>query len=89
MYSSRSGWWRVMNGSSMRVDLAGVGQAGGGVDLDHLAVGLQHAVAHEGAVTSSSRLYSRSSRSWTISMCRSPRKPQRNPKPSAAEVSGS
>ena len=31
-----------------RVDLAGVGQAGRRVDLDHLAVRLQHAVAHRG-----------------------------------------
>src|SRR5947199_123886 len=37
----------------------------------------------------SERANSRSSRSWTISMCSSPRKPQRNPKPSASEVSGS
>ena len=28
-------------------------------------------------------------RAWMISMCRSPRKPQRNPKPSAPELSGS
>ena len=32
---------------------------------------------------------SRSSRSWTISMWSSPRKPQRKPKPSASDVSGS
>ncbi len=42
-----------------------------------------------GAVVTRSMLYSRSSRSWTISMCSRPRKPQRNPKPSAADVSGS
>jgi hypothetical protein len=42
-----------------------------------------------GAVVMSSMPYSRSSRSWTMSMCRSPRKPQRKPKPSAVEVSGS
>ena len=40
-------------------------------------------------VASSSRSYSRSSRSRTMSMCRRPRKPQRKPKPSAWEVSGS
>ena len=42
-----------------------------------------------GAVVMSSWEYSRSSRSWMISMCSSPRKPQRNPNPSASEVSGS
>ena len=42
-----------------------------------------------GAVVTRSRLNSRSSRSWIISMCRSPKKPQRKPKPSATEVSGS
>ncbi len=42
-----------------------------------------------GAVMSRSRSNSRSSRSRTISMCSSPRKPQRNPNPSACEVSGS
>ena len=34
-------------------------------------------------------LNSRSSRSWMISMCSRPRKPQRNPKPSASLLSGS
>ena len=33
--------------------------------------------------------YSRSSRSWMISMWSSPRKPQRNPNPSASDDSGS
>lgn len=33
--------------------------------------------------------FSRSSRSWMISMCSNPRNPQRNPKPSACEVSSS
>ena len=33
--------------------------------------------------------YSRSSRSWTISMWSSPRKPHRKPNPSATEFSGS
>ena len=42
-----------------------------------------------GAVATSDRSYSRSRRSRTISMCRSPRNPQRNPKPSAPDVSGS
>ena len=42
-----------------------------------------------GAVVTRSMPNSRSSRSWTISMCSSPRKPQRNPKPSATDVSGS
>ena len=42
-----------------------------------------------GTVVMRARSNSRSSRSWTISMCSSPRKPQRNPKPSAVEVSGS
>ena len=35
------------------------------------------------------KLYSRSKRSCTISMCKRPRKPQRKPKPSASELSGS
>ena len=38
----------------------------------------------DGAVAIRSRLNSRSSRSWMISRCSSPRKPQRKPKPSAA-----
>ena len=42
-----------------------------------------------GVVASSSRSYSRSRRSRTMSMCSRPRNPQRNPKPSAVEVSGS
>ena len=42
-----------------------------------------------GAVASRSRSNSRSSRSWMISMCSRPRKPQRKPKPSAWLVSGS
>ena len=42
-----------------------------------------------GAVVTRSMSNSRSSRSWTISMCSSPRKPQRKPNPSAADVSGS
>ena len=42
-----------------------------------------------GIVAISSRSYSRSSRSRTMSMCSRPRKPQRKPKPSASEVSGS
>ncbi|MOA10361.1 hypothetical protein D3C78_1302470 [compost metagenome] len=35
-----------------------------------------------------SRSYSRSRRSWMISMCSMPRKPQRKPKPRASELSG-
>ena len=42
-----------------------------------------------GAVAISSRSNSRSSRSFTMSMCSRPRNPARNPKPSACEVSGS
>ena len=42
----------------------------------------------DGAVAIRSRSNSRVSRSWMISRCSSPRKPQRKPKPSAAEVSG-
>ena len=42
-----------------------------------------------GAVVMSSSSNSRSSRSWTISRCSRPRKPHRNPKPRAAEFSGS
>ena len=73
-----------------RLDLARVGQARGRVDLDHLAVGLDApGSAPTGAVVIRSRSNSRSSRSWTISMWSRPRKPQRKPKPSAAEVSGS
>ena len=43
--------------------------------------------ASVGSVVTSSRLYSRSSRSWTMSMWSKPRKPQRKPKPSAADDS--
>ena len=42
-----------------------------------------------GAVVMRSMSYSRSSRSCTMSMCSRPRKPQRKPKPSACETSGS
>ena len=42
-----------------------------------------------GIVCSSSRSYSRSSRSRTMSMCSRPRNPHLNPNPSASEVSGS
>ena len=42
-----------------------------------------------GAVATRSMSYSRSRRSRTISMCRRPRNPQRKPKPSAPDVSGS
>ena len=41
-----------------------------------------------GAVAMRARPNSRSRRSLTISMCSSPRKPHRNPKPSAPDVSG-
>ncbi len=44
---------------------------------------------HLGAVVMRSRSNSRSSRSWTISRCSRPRKPQRNPRPRAAEDSAS
>ena len=40
-----------------------------------------------GAVWMRSTFSSRSRRSWTISMCSRPRKPQRNPNPSASLVS--
>ena len=43
----------------------------------------------DGIVAISSRSYSRSRRSRTMSMCSSPRKPQRKPKPRASDVSGS
>ncbi|MCY1294450.1 hypothetical protein D9M70_437430 [compost metagenome] len=42
-----------------------------------------------GAVVIRSRSYSRSRRSWMISMCSMPRKPMRKPKPRASELSGS
>ena len=42
-----------------------------------------------GVVVISSRSNSRSNRSEMISICSSPKKPQRKPKPSAALVSGS
>src|SRR5207247_4498375 len=42
-----------------------------------------------GVVLMSSNPYSRSSRSWMISMWSNPRNPQRKPKPSASDVSGS
>jgi hypothetical protein len=40
----------------------------------------------EGAVVMSSRLYSRSSRSCTISECSNPRNPHRKPKPMADDT---
>src|SRR6185437_4795850 len=40
----------------------------------------------DGAVAIKSRLNSRSSRSWMISRCSSPRNPQRKPKTSGAQV---
>ena len=43
----------------------------------------------DGAEAMRSRSNSRSRRSWTISMWRRPRNPQRNPNPSATELSGS
>ncbi len=43
----------------------------------------------DGAEAMSSRLNSRSRRSWTISMWRRPRNPQRKPKPRAIDDSGS
>ncbi|MNS57542.1 hypothetical protein D3C72_904310 [compost metagenome] len=43
----------------------------------------------EGAVVIKLTLYSRSRRSWMISRCNRPKKPQRKPKPKATEVSGS
>ena len=43
----------------------------------------------DGADAMRSRSNSRSRRSWTISMWSRPRKPQRNPKPRATELSGS
>ena len=43
----------------------------------------------EGAVEMRDRSNSRSRRSRTISMCSRPKKPQRNPKPSAPDDSGS
>ena len=42
----------------------------------------------DGALAMRSRSNSRSSRSWTISMWSRPRNPQRNPNPSAIELSG-
>ena len=42
-----------------------------------------------GEVVMSSMSYSRSSRSWMISMWSSPRNPHRKPNPSATELSGS
>ena len=41
-----------------------------------------------GADAMRSSANSRSRRSWVISMCSRPRKPQRNPKPSATDDSG-
>ena len=43
----------------------------------------------EGRVVTRSRSNSRSSRSWMTSMWSIPKKPQRKPKPRAAELSGS
>jgi hypothetical protein len=72
------------DGLAQLLDLVRGRQLGGIVDVHDRAVGAQHLVDHGGrAGDQSSRSYSRSSRSCTMSMCSRPRKPQRNPKPSA------
>ena len=78
-----------MNGSRTSATRAGSGKSLGlwtGITVPSVSVTSYSTL---GIVVSSSRSYSRSRRSRTMSMCSSPRKPQRNPKPSASEVSGS
>ena len=59
------------------------------MDLVTTAPGVLYRVTTtDGADAMRSRSNSRSRRSWTISMCSRPRKPQRNPVPRATEVSG-
>ena len=80
----------VMTGSSIFAMRTGVGQLRRVVDLVHARRRSSSRRSDTpGAVVIRSRSNSRSSRSWTISMCSRPRKPQRNPKPSAVDVSGS
>ncbi len=68
---------------------SGDGHIGRVVDLSISPLVVSTSYSTLGTVASRLRSYSRSSRSWTISMCSRPRKPQRKPKPSAAEFSGS
>ena len=65
---------------------SGIVAGGGGVsNVYELRTGYPKTT--DGAVVIRSRSYSRSSRSRITSRCSRPRKPQRKPKPSAAEVS--
>src|ERR1035438_10086566 len=71
------------------LDIGRIGELSRVIDFDQLARRSRHPIPHAGAVVIRSILNSRSSRSCTISRCSSPRKPQRKPKPSATEFSGS
>ena len=80
---------QVRNGSSIR-SIAAAGGMAEGLSISRTSpVVVCTWYATEGAVAMRLMSNSRSSRSRTISMCRRPRKPHRNPKPSAPDVSGS
>ena len=78
-----------MNGSRISAIVPGSGMSDGLWTTSSSPLVSVTSNCTEGIVVSSSRSYSRSRRSRTMSMCRRPRKPQRKPKPRASEVSGS
>ena len=78
-----------MNGSSIRAISCGGGSLLGFSTSSTAPLVRVTRYTTVGAVVSRVRSNSRSSRSWTISRCSSPRNPQRNPNPSASDVSGS
>ena len=89
VYSAGSSIVAWRNGSSMRSSFWGGGISDGLWTWTVVPSVWWARYSTDGAVAIRVRLNSRSRRSRTISMCNSPRKPQRNPKPSAPEVSGS
>ena len=78
-----------MNGSRISAMRAGSGMSEGLWTTTSSPLVSVTSKPTDGIVASSSRSYSRSRRSRTMSMCSSPRKPARKPKPSASELSGS
>ena len=76
-------------GSSIVVDVRRAGICAGLSTATRSPLVREHVYSTLGTVAIRSISYSRRSRSWTISRCSRPRKPQRKPKPSATEVSGS
>ena len=89
MYSVGVSTVTLTYGSSMLAISLGVGIADGLSTISTRPSTSSSWYSTLGAVATSDRSYSRSSRSRTISMCSRPRNPQRKPKPSAPDVSGS